>query len=59
MLNQTIMFRDGKTIKESKEVLSIKVRMVVIFGEEGLDEGIQGGIWVGGRVLIFDRVVVP
>lgn len=53
------MFRDGKTIKESKEVLSIKVRMVVIFGEEGLDEGIQGGIWVGGRVLIFDRVVVP
>lgn len=59
MLNQTIVFRDGKTIKESKEVLSIKDRTVVIFGEEGLDEGIQGGIWVGGRVLIFDQVVVP
>lgn len=46
-LNQNIKFRDGKTIKVSKEILSIKARMFVIFREERLGECLRGhpGSW--------------
>lgn len=51
----------SKTLKESKEVLSVNIRLVLIFGEEGLGEGEGTGRWqmADGNVLILDWAVVP
>lgn len=56
-LNQTIVFRDGRTIRESKEVLSIKVRRVALSGGRGVGWGEEGAIWAGGNVLSLAWVV--